>query len=205
MRMSSFLMYVPSSWRNDRGSRSQAVAVGGQSVATSTSRPGSIRDGFSGSRPSLAAMFRNLTLVLRPRCWTMLLSATVVTACGATPPPTPSLNAGVQQFVGSAACESCHRDVYSRWKTTLMANVVRDPKQHPEAIIGDFSTAESPRHVQERRRRVHLRQQMEAALFHEDWRRLLRLSGPMGRAEQDRGARIRRGRGTDWWTNLLPR
>ena len=55
-------------------------------------------------------------------------------SCGTSP-----ANAAARQFVGSAACESCHRDIYSRWKTTLMANVVRDPKQHPDAILGDFS------------------------------------------------------------------
>lgn len=43
------------------------------------------------------------------------------------------------QFIGSAACASCHREIYDRWKTTLMANVVRDPKEHPDAIIPDLS------------------------------------------------------------------
>jgi predicted CXXCH cytochrome family protein len=42
-------------------------------------------------------------------------------------------------YVGSAACESCHRDIYLRWSQTRMANVVRDPKVHPEAVIPDFS------------------------------------------------------------------
>ncbi len=41
--------------------------------------------------------------------------------------------------VGSAACATCHKDIYSRWQKTAMANVVRDPKVHPEAVIGDFS------------------------------------------------------------------
>ena len=43
-------------------------------------------------------------------------------------------------YVGSAACAKCHADIYNRWKKTLMANVVRDPREHPEAIISDFST-----------------------------------------------------------------
>ena len=42
-------------------------------------------------------------------------------------------------YLGSAACQSCHRDVYRRWSETRMANVVRDPRIHPEAIIPDFS------------------------------------------------------------------
>src|SRR5262245_20997190 len=41
--------------------------------------------------------------------------------------------------VGSDKCQSCHRAVYDRWKNTRMANVVRNPKEHPEAIIPDFS------------------------------------------------------------------
>ena len=42
-------------------------------------------------------------------------------------------------FVGSQSCKNCHEEVYNRWTKTRMANVVRDPKQHPEAIIPDFS------------------------------------------------------------------
>jgi predicted CXXCH cytochrome family protein len=43
-------------------------------------------------------------------------------------------------YVGSEACRSCHQDIYARWSQTRMANVVRDPKIHPDAIIPDFST-----------------------------------------------------------------
>ena len=42
-------------------------------------------------------------------------------------------------YVGSKACASCHKDEYDRWSKTAMANVVRDPKAHPEAVLGDFS------------------------------------------------------------------
>jgi len=45
-------------------------------------------------------------------------------------------------FVGSAACEKCHESIYQRWRKTPMANVVRDPKEHPEAIIPDFSKSD---------------------------------------------------------------
>jgi predicted CXXCH cytochrome family protein len=82
---------------------------------------------------------RSLAASLRVSRWGALAYATDLTACSPTPSPTAPPNAGVQEFVGSAACESCHRDIYSRWKTTLMANVVRDPKAHPDAIIGDFA------------------------------------------------------------------
>lgn len=43
-------------------------------------------------------------------------------------------------YVGSAACERCHVEIYSRWKETPMANVVRDPREHPEAIIPNLAT-----------------------------------------------------------------
>jgi predicted CXXCH cytochrome family protein len=48
-------------------------------------------------------------------------------------------------FVGSSSCQSCHKDAYAGWKKTRMANVVRDPKEHPEAVLGDFSHADSVR------------------------------------------------------------
>ena len=59
-----------------------------------------------------------------------------------SPPPdemaqtTPVPNA---HYVGSEQCKSCHEQVYERWAKSRMANVVRDPKEHPDAIIGDFS------------------------------------------------------------------
>jgi predicted CXXCH cytochrome family protein len=42
-------------------------------------------------------------------------------------------------YVGSAACRTCHTEIYARWKKTRMANVVQDPKINPEAIIPDLS------------------------------------------------------------------
>jgi predicted CXXCH cytochrome family protein len=49
-----------------------------------------------------------------------------------------------QDYAGSAACKQCHPALYDRWKNTRMANVVRDPREHPEAIIPDFSKANPP-------------------------------------------------------------
>ena len=43
-------------------------------------------------------------------------------------------------YSGSQACQKCHADIYERWKKTPMANVVRDPREHPDAIIPDLST-----------------------------------------------------------------
>jgi len=45
-------------------------------------------------------------------------------------------------YAGSAACRTCHPAVYDRWKNTRMANVVRDPKEHPDAIIPDLGKAD---------------------------------------------------------------
>jgi predicted CXXCH cytochrome family protein len=43
-------------------------------------------------------------------------------------------------FAGSKACEKCHAEIYWRWNKTPMANVVRDPREHPDAIIPDLAT-----------------------------------------------------------------
>ena len=42
-------------------------------------------------------------------------------------------------YTGSASCKTCHAQVYERWSHTRMANVVRDPKEHPDAILPDLS------------------------------------------------------------------
>jgi hypothetical protein len=47
-----------------------------------------------------------------------------------------SLNA---HYVGSTACKTCHPQIYATWSKTRMANVIRDPREHPDAIIPDFS------------------------------------------------------------------
>src|SRR5579864_6449487 len=43
-------------------------------------------------------------------------------------------------YTGSQSCEKCHQEIYERWKKTPMANVVRDPREHPESIIPDLTT-----------------------------------------------------------------
>ena len=42
-------------------------------------------------------------------------------------------------YTGSEACAKCHQQIYDHWKKTPMANVVRDPREHPEAILPDLS------------------------------------------------------------------
>ena len=43
-------------------------------------------------------------------------------------------------YVGSAACQKCHERIYEHWKKTPMANVVRDPKENPDAITPNLAT-----------------------------------------------------------------
>jgi predicted CXXCH cytochrome family protein len=54
-------------------------------------------------------------------------------------PAAATASAGSLAYVGSAACAECHREIYDRWKKTLMANVVRDPREHPDAFLPDMS------------------------------------------------------------------
>src|SRR5882724_11172589 len=74
---------------------------------------------------------------LRPFVCLAVLSATSSFACTTAQPPRQETT---KAFVGSRACRDCHQAVYNRWQTTLMANVVQDPKQHPKAIVADFAT-----------------------------------------------------------------
>jgi predicted CXXCH cytochrome family protein len=48
-------------------------------------------------------------------------------------------------FVGSQSCETCHSEQYKGWKQTRMANVVRDPREHPDAVLGDFTHSDPQR------------------------------------------------------------
>jgi predicted CXXCH cytochrome family protein len=67
----------------------------------------------------------------------LVVSLAGLTGCGRPPPP---LEGVAPAFVGSHACQSCHENIYARWKDTLMANVLQDPKTRPEAILADFVT-----------------------------------------------------------------
>jgi predicted CXXCH cytochrome family protein len=51
----------------------------------------------------------------------------------------PVASVAAAHYVGSAACKDCHTDIYERWKKTRMANVVRDPREHPDAITPDLA------------------------------------------------------------------
>jgi predicted CXXCH cytochrome family protein len=53
--------------------------------------------------------------------------------------PAPNAPTGTAHYAGSVACKNCHEETYARWSKTRMANVVRDPRERPDAIIPDFS------------------------------------------------------------------
>jgi predicted CXXCH cytochrome family protein len=65
-----------------------------------------------------------------------------VTDIGTERPAAPPADPAALHYVGSAACKACHAEIYDRWTKTLMANVVRDPREHPDAIIPDLSQAD---------------------------------------------------------------
>src|SRR5690349_17811081 len=43
-------------------------------------------------------------------------------------------------YTGSASCQKCHAQIFEHWRKTPMANVVRDPREFPNAIIPDLAT-----------------------------------------------------------------
>jgi predicted CXXCH cytochrome family protein len=54
--------------------------------------------------------------------------------------PLQQTASGSAHYTGSPSCQKCHAEIYAHWKTTPMANVVRDPREHPDAIIPDLAT-----------------------------------------------------------------
>ena len=116
----------------------------------------------------------------------------------------PVASVAAAHYVGSAACKDCHTDIYERWKKTRMANVVRDPQEHPDAIIPDLSKPDPLVNVHQGRHRLRLWQQVEAALLQAGRRRLFSAAGAVGRDAQDLARRISCKNGTDWWAPLYP-
>ncbi len=54
--------------------------------------------------------------------------------------PAKAESAGIKvQYVGSESCKHCHLAAYQGWKKSRMANILLDPRQHPEAVVGDFA------------------------------------------------------------------
>ncbi len=64
----------------------------------------------------------------------LLVLGVAVVVRGQTSPAERNL-----EFAGSQACETCHQNIYDRWKDTRMANILVDVKERPGVILGDFS------------------------------------------------------------------
>jgi predicted CXXCH cytochrome family protein len=71
-----------------------------------------------------------LKQTFRHRSFAMLLALGLFPTAVASAAPT---------YVGSNTCKNCHARIYERWRKTPMANVVRDPREFPDAIIPDLS------------------------------------------------------------------
>jgi predicted CXXCH cytochrome family protein len=105
-------------------------------------------------------------------------------------------------YTGSAACEKCHTEIYAHWKKTPMANVVRDPREHPEAIIPDLST----------NRIAKFSKEQVALVYGSVWKQ--RYFTKVGDdyypqpAQWDVAAKVWRpyfvAKGTDWWEPYYP-
>jgi Cytochrome c554 and c-prime len=107
------------------------------------------------------------------------------------------------RYAGSEFCKACHSSIYDRWKKTPMANVVRDPREHPDAIIPDLSKA-GPL--------VHFSKDDIALVYGSIWKqRYFKKAGddyfPFP-AQWDVTHRVWRPyfvkNGTDWWATLYP-
>lgn len=106
-------------------------------------------------------------------------------------------------YVGSQACAGCHAELYRRWKATPMANVVRDPATHPDAILPDLAT----NHV------APFRRDQVAFVYGSRWKQ--RYFTRVGKnfyplpAQWDIGHRqwlpyTVPSHGADWWAHLYP-
>jgi predicted CXXCH cytochrome family protein len=106
-------------------------------------------------------------------------------------------------YVGSTVCKTCHPAMYERWSKTRMANVVADPKVHPEVILPDFSKPDPL---------VTFKKEDIAFVYGTKWKqRYFQKVGddyyPLG-AQWDVAHQIWRAynvaNGTDWWTKFYP-
>ena len=107
-------------------------------------------------------------------------------------------------YAGSAACRTCHVEIYGRWQKTRMANVVQDPKAKPDAILPDLSKAPAL---------VTFKKEDIAFTYGSKWKqRYFQKVGddyfPLG-AQWDVTNQTWRAYnvapGTDWWTDVYPR
>ena len=90
----------------------------------------------------LVLYIRNLPITVRMSPQAAMSGAPFRRAAFSLAPPAMAAQTGPasdRHYVGSTECKSCHAGIYERWEKTPMANVVRDPREHPDAIIPDLS------------------------------------------------------------------
>src|SRR5678816_314627 len=150
--------------------------------------------------------YPNLSMVSALVIVLALVSGAIVLAGQNPPRPAAAAvpaAAPAAQYVGSAACASCHSDQYRRWSKTRMANVVLDPKAHPDAIIPDMSRPDPL---------VTFKKEDIALVYGSKWKqRYFTKVGdeffPLG-AQWDVEHKIWRAyqvaNGTDWWVKYYP-
>jgi predicted CXXCH cytochrome family protein len=105
-------------------------------------------------------------------------------------------------YTGSQSCEKCHQEIYARWKKTPMANVVRDPREHPEAITPDLATNTVARFTKDQVAFVYgsLWKQRYFTKVGDDY---FPLSAQWDVANKTwRPYKV--AKGTDWWTAFYP-
>lgn len=83
--------------------------------------------------------FGNPHRIAGPESWELTLFVRSLGPFSASELRRQASTMAAAHYVGSEACAKCHADIYERWKKTPMANVVRDPRTHPDAILADFS------------------------------------------------------------------
>lgn len=123
-----------------------------------------------------------------------------LTGCVTAPVPAPNQP---NTYAGSAACRDCHQSIYDRWKSTLMAKVVQDPKQVPQAVLADFSKPNSlvtftPNDIDltygsKWKQRYFKKQGDDYFVFPAQWDVRARVWRPYSP-----------GAGTDWWIPFYP-
>ncbi len=87
------------------------------------------------------ALLRTATAVLAVMGAVVLLSLpTQAWAQAQAVAAKPAAAIHTAKFVGSAVCGECHGEVFERWQKTRMANIVVDPKLHPEKVLGNFGS-----------------------------------------------------------------
>src|SRR4030095_2166408 len=127
----------------------------------------------------------------------MLLRVVLLTGFAVT------LSAQTAQYTGSTACKTCHPAMYERWSKTRMANVVTDPRVHPDVILPDLTKANTL---------VTFKVDEIALVYGTKWKqRYFQKIGddffPLG-AQWDVSNKVWRAynvaNGTDWWTKFYP-